>query len=307
MSKRTELIFGYGSLMSFRGLFNDKSKIEIFDAFKAQLKSNRGFAKPCRKKQIYCMDIDNFDLEGSIIKISPEQGNIEGLVFKINQKDFPEFCKREGYGKLNGEHLCCFSKNENSISEALWNLFQNNIIFDDNKKVDFVESIRTYRNILSDKVEGTSSNYIPHPILIKNCGYAIIFIAAGKYGTGNSEIGSEKDKKGIYKLLNACEVLGRSDVNRQEFLNYLLECLYGGVHGISVCDIIKPILKESKLKNEIKLNISRESLIEERNKFCEKIFNNNFTLYNLTFGDLIQNLTRSGLKWILDDDVMSNI
>ena len=123
MKDKTELIFGYGSLMSFRGFYRNGlgilKDVNILNAFRAQIKGHRGFAKPSYKK-IYCMDIDNFELKGSVIRNEPEQGYIEGLIIKINQRDFPVFCNREGYTK--GNKLKNYTSNYISLGKALWNL-----------------------------------------------------------------------------------------------------------------------------------------------------------------------------------------
>ncbi len=306
MTDKTELIFGYGSLMSYRGLFRNPQKIKILDAFKAQIKGDRGFAKPCHKNNIYCMDIDNFELEGDYVKNYLEQGFIEGLVTKINQEDFPQVCKREGYdisdSKDKGKNLIsCFS-NHNSVGEGLWELFQENI------KNDIVASIRTYRIKLCDKVKGTSIHYIPHPIALKNIGYAITFIAPGKYGTGDTHE-SEKVKKGIFKLLNTSEVLKvleRNELGKKEFLDYFIECILGGIHGINISDLINSIPYDSEFMKNIKREITKESIVKERIEFACGIFSN-LEKYLEKFGKLDQNLTRSGLKSILNDDTISEL
>jgi len=71
--------------MSSHGLFREGSnEIKILDTIRAQIKGKRGFGKPSRKK-IICMDINNFELKGSIIKNLPEYDQIEGLVIKIKK------------------------------------------------------------------------------------------------------------------------------------------------------------------------------------------------------------------------------
>lgn len=294
MNDKTELIFGYGSLMSFHGLYRNGigilNKIKILDAFRAQIKGKRGFAKPSINK-IY-MDIDRFcRLKGSVIKNEPEQGYIEGLLIKINQRDFAKFCKREGYER--GIKLINYYSDYNSIGEALWNLFQDGI---DN---DSYQSIKEYRKNLRERINYTSEHYIPHPLKLKNLGYAIIFIAPGKYGTGNANQPSRKEQEGIFDLMGANDVLNRYDVNRNEFFKYTLECLYGGVHGINVRDIISLISEDSEFLNDLQKELLKESIVNERNQFANTIFDN-LEIYRQKFGNLDQNLRRSGLESILE-------
>jgi len=63
---------------------------------------------------------------------------------------------------------------------------------------------------------------------------------------------SIKELKNIYKLLNLREILEKEDVNRDHFLKYTLECIYGGVHGIIIRDIIEFISDDSAFLNDVK-------------------------------------------------------
>lgn len=192
------MIFGYGSLMSYKGLSRSiKEKKSLLDASKVQIEGKRGFAKPAMNK--ICMDIDDFVLKGSIIKTKVEHGYVEGLLVKITQRNFPEFCSREGY--MGGNKLISYSSKFNSIGEALWKLFQKSI------KNDYYRSIRNYRKKLGDILGYTSKHYIPHPLVIENLGYAITFIAPGKYGTGNGNLISRKIEEKISYLMDTNEVL----------------------------------------------------------------------------------------------------
>ena len=291
MKDKIELIFGYGSLMSYRGLFRDASKkINILNAVRVQIKADRGFAKPS-KSRYYCMDIDNFKLKGSVIENVPKPDYIEGLVFQIYQEDFSKYCTREGYSK--GDELITYSSNFNSISEALWKLSQDTI------GNDYYQSISNYREELREKIKYTSSHYIPHPLLIKNLGYAITFIAPGKYGTGNANKQSRKEREEIFHLMNVIDVLKRNDVNKVEFLEYFLECILGGVHGINIRDIIDSVSEDSEFFNILQKILTKELIIEEKKQFANTIFGN-LERYEYIFGNLDQNLSRSGLKLILD-------
>jgi len=127
LEKKTEFIFGYGSLMSYYGLFRNGSgvlnNIKILDALRCQIRGKRGFAKPSSNK--VSMDIDFFKLEGSLTEEFPMEGYIEDLLLEINQKDFQEFCRREVYSK--GNMLVKYSSSYNSIGEALWEILQDSI------------------------------------------------------------------------------------------------------------------------------------------------------------------------------------
>ncbi len=288
MTDKTELIFGYGSLMSYRGLFREKN-MEILNAFRVQIKGRRGFAKPSLSK-IICMDIDDFVLKGEIIKKDPQQGSVEGLLIKIKQVNFPKYCKREGY--INGKKLTTYSSDYKCIGEALWDLFQKSI------DVDPIQSIKEYRKNLKKAINYTSKHYIPHPLDLGDLGYAVTFIAPGKYGTGNAYQLSRKEQEGIFDLMGVNNVIKRNDVNRKKFFQYTLDCMYGGVHGINVRDIIALISKDSEFLNDIQKEFPKKSIINERNQFANNIFQN-LEIYKQKFGNLDQNLRRSGLKSIL--------
>lgn len=293
MKSKTEFIFGYGSLMSYRGLFRNGfgvlNNIKIIDALRSQIRGKRGLAKPASNN--ICMDIDFFKLEGSLIEEWPMEGYIEGFILEINQKDFQEFCRREGYSK--GNTLITYSSSYTSIGEALWNIFQ------DSMETDYYQSIIEYRKKLRKEINYTSIHYIPHPLKIQDLGYAITFIAPGKYKTGNVYQQSIKKQKGIYRLLNLNEILRREDVNRHHFINYIIECIYGGVHGINIRDIINFISDDLEFLNEVKKHLTKELLIEEKQKFGENIFQD-IEVYEQRLGNLNNNLKRSGLESILD-------
>lgn len=293
MKSKSEFIFGYGSLMSYRGLFRNGlgvlKNIKVIDAHRSQIRGTRGFAKPASNN--ICMDIDFFKLEGSFIEKLPKEGYIEGIILEINQKDFQEFCRREGYSK--GNTIITYSSSYNSIGEALWNILQ------DSMGTDYFQSIIEYRKKLRKEINYTSIHYIPHPLKIQDLGYAITFIAPGKYKTGNVNQKSIKEQKKIYRLLNLNEILGRKDVNRYHFLNYTIECIYGGVHGINIRDIIDFISDDLDFLNDVKKHLTKELLIEEKQKFGENIFHD-LEIYEQRIGSLNSNLKRSGLTSILD-------
>ena len=292
MKTKTEMIFGYGSLMSYRGLLRSvKERIKMLDAFRIQIKGKRGLAKPAFHK--FCMDIDDFILEGSTIENQVDQGYIEGLLVEITQNNFPEFCTREGYTR--GNKLITYSSNFSNIGEALWKLFQESM------RNNYSKSLKIYRKKLKANLGYTSKHYIPHPLEIKNLGYAITFIAPGKFGTGNGNLKSRKTEENISYLMSLNEVLGRRDVNKNELLNYILECLYGGVHGINVRDIIDLISANFEFLREVKKNFSEDSINMEKKQFANYIFGNIIN-YEQKFGNLEQNLYRSGLKSLLDYD-----
>ena len=75
--------------------------------------------------------------------------------------------------------------------------------------------------------------------------------------------------------------------------------MYGGVHGINVRDIIDLISKNLEFLNEVQKVLTEQSIIKERNQFANRIFDN-LEIYEQKFGNLNQNLIRSGLKLILD-------
>ncbi len=280
--------------MSFHGLYRNGTgilnKIKILDAFRAQIKAKRGFAKPSNNNIF--MDLDFFyKLKGSVINKELKQGCLEGLVIKINQKDFPKFCKREGYAR--GIKLIKDYSEYDSIGEELWNLFH------DSRDNDSYQFIKEYRKNLRERMNYTSEHYIPHPLEIQNLGYAILFIAPGKYETGNINLPSRKEQEGIFDLMGANDVLKRSNINRNEFFNYTLECLYGGVHGINIRDIIDLISEVPQFLKDLQKKLQIESLVNERTQFANEIFDN-LEIYQQKFGNLDQNLRRSGLKSILD-------
>ena len=106
-------------------------------------------------------------------------------------------------------------------------------------------------------------------------------------------------KQNVTRLMNANEVLIRRDVNRNKFLKYTLECIYGGVHGINIKDIIDLIATNSEFFYDVQKDITLKSINKEKEQFSHTIFNN-LEIYQQNFGTLDQNLIRSGLNLILN-------
>ena len=75
--------------------------------------------------------------------------------------------------------------------------------------------------------------------------------------------------------------------------------MHGGVHGINVHDIIDPISENSELLNKLQKDLTEDSINKEKNQFANAIFGS-LEKYEFKFGYLDQNLSRSGLKLIID-------
>ena len=88
------------------------------------------------------------------------------------------------------------------------------------------------------------------------------------------------------------------ELTENEFMEYFLECILGGVHGINIRDIIGSVSEDSEFLNNLQNILTKELIIKEKEQFANIIFGS-LKRYEQKFGIFDQNLRRSSLKLIL--------
>jgi len=302
-----EIIFGYGSIMSLHGLFQilrpkirrNKKKIRIQDIkIIHMLEGERGFGKPTTSGDL-AMDLDYFKLEGEYVppRYKPERGFV-GIGIVVPRHDFRKICEREGYR----EHSKLIEKaeaNHISVGEYLHKLARR--VSPDG--VLNINNVRKYRKILSCEIGGSNTGYIPHPLVLNN-DIAIVFIAAGKYGTGTGRK-SRKEEENIEGIMSVYDYYYRFLKSKYydytHFKRYLVECLLGGLYGINLEDLTESLRRLSK-ENPLLVSAIREEvekhIHQEIRLAIEHVLNGDPEKFLSIFGDPEENIRHTGLASI---------
>lgn len=270
--------------MSGRGLAFSGA-LQVKDAFIVALKHcRRGFAKLSRYGDRFATDLEvsQFPLEGG--RVSPAtapNGEVETLALTVPLDDFSRLVKREGYKPEAMRRLAELAlARERSLAEYLWEL-------QTEAGCDRV----AYRQRLFRLTAYTSPHYIPHPVRLVGGAYALIFLAPGFEGTGSDDVTSVRQQTGMREIMTTSETWRRKPNDDQ--LSYFLSCLLGGVHGISVHDLLKSVDEEPSLAALV-----RDRLTQERQREVERFVTVTHlpeSLYRHAFGGVEERLTRSGL------------
>jgi len=281
-------VIGHGSLMSGRGLAFSGT-LHVKEAFIVALKNcTRGFAKLSRYGDRFATDIETpqFPLEGRrVASTTPTNGEVETLALTVSLEDFLRLVKREGYSPEVMQQLAEIANKENrTLADFLWQL-------QDDKGHDPVQ----YRRQLFTLTGYTSPHYIPHPVSLAPGGCGLIFLAPGFEGTGSDDIVSIRQQTGIQGVMNISETWKRKPNDDQ--LSYFLSCLLGGVHGVSVQDLLGSIHEEPSLAGLLRERLTRE-LHEEIARFMA-VTNVPESVYRHTFGESEECFMRSGLRTFL--------
>ena len=310
--KDKELVFGYGSIMSLHGLFRilrsenqgARERIRVYDIKIIHLlEGKRGFAKPTRRGDL-AMDLDYFRLEGKYVppRYRPDRG-IVGIGIVVSRHDFRKICKREGYHECSKLIKKAEAKNM-SVGEYLYKLAEE--VSSDG--ILNICNVGGYREILSREIRGSNADhrssigYIPHPLVL-NDNIAIVFIAAGTYGTGTGEK-SRKEEEGIKKVMSVYDYylfLRKIGRDYKNFKRYLVECLLGGVYGINLEDLTKSLkclsIEEPSLVSTVRKMVERY-IHKEIELAVEHVLNGNRERFYRVFGALEENIRHAGLASI---------
>ncbi len=284
------LIIGYGSLMSYFGINEQRSteNIEIFDPFITRFKGSRGFNTTRRRY----MDIGkNFSPEGvqiSIDDIIDKSGNkFECLAFYVEDGALQKIVQREGFpialmseiktSLNNYNKKYNIKEGEKDIAEFLWTFYPRQDSF-----TNYQERIHQYRKELGEHIPFeilNAQNYVPHPVKVeckqKN---RIIFGLISIH----TDIGAKKDYTNDIGLMTFREAIHSENPPREL---YFKDCILGGVHGINIRDILSGM---GNVNGEMDFYIKnlKEKIKEEWNNTQSWRFHGN---------NLQANLVRSGL------------
>lgn len=279
-------IIGHGSLMSGVGLSLSGMLRVLRARIIALTQCRRGFAKLSRYGDRFATDLEiaQCPLLGRQVAPSsiPTDEEVEGLALTVPLEDAFLLSKREGYDPEALQRLAKAAQADSlSLADFLWGL---------HTAAD--HDMVTYRRRLFALTGFTSPHYIPHPVCLNNNEYALIFLAPGFEGTGAEDIISIRQQTGVRDIMSAAEVWRRKQ--NEDQLSYCLSCLLGGVHGVSVRDLLATVDEEPIFAEKLRKGL-QPLLATERTSFCAATGLSS-EAYRNAFGEPEGALARSGLK-----------
>jgi len=141
----------------------------------------------------------------------------------------------------------------------------------------------------------TSPHYIPHPVRLDGERFAVTFLAAGAEGSGSERVVPVRVRTGNQTLMTAAEAWQRKPNPTQ--IDYFTACLLGGMHGISVRDLLQPLANERALSDRLRAVLAVEQR-PELPRFME-MTGLNHAAYWQAFGPPTHSIKRSGLEEFL--------
>lgn len=278
-------IIGHGSLMSGRGL-SFSGELHVRKAFIVALAHcQRGFAKLSRYGDRFATDLQISALPLTGYKItfdSPPTGHVEGLALTVPLADACRLSKREGYSPEIFRQLAVLASAQGlNIAAFLWRIQE-----------EAAHDIIGYRRRLFTLTGYTSPHYIPHPVSLGETEYALIFLAPGFEGTGSEDVVSVRQQTSMATIISLVEAWRRKPNDDQ--VAYFLSCLLGGVHGVSIHDLLSTMCEESLLVEKVRHQVNAVLSLEQE-RFLT-VTGLTMAEYRRTFGEFAVALKRSGLK-----------
>ncbi len=263
---REILVVGYGSLLSGYGLLAErrggKSRLVARDVERVSIRNaRRGLAKPSSHGSYLAMDIEPLERSAAIsASVEKDAGGIGGLLLTFDRECAPLIARREEYDPDAFERLIGLADRAGtSLGEYLMEI-ASGTNFD----------LLAYRISLRTMLNYTSPGYIFHPVQIDDGRIAIIAIGSGFDGSGDSRISSRRQEFRMDRLLSLEEalLLEVPDFDRAGQIGYYAECLLGGLHGVSVGDLVARFDPGADWARELADHFGRVA-IGERARFIE--------------------------------------
>ncbi|MGH7948235.1 MAG: hypothetical protein ACREQF_03310, partial [Candidatus Binataceae bacterium] len=252
----TLLVVGYGSLMSGFGLLAESRlgkspQLVALDAAPVTLRNaRRGLAKPSSHGRYLAMDVEPIDRAAPITAhIESNGAGIGALALEFDRKWAPLIAQREEYGAAAFEQLITLADSAGvPLGEYLLRIAE---------RTGF--DLLRYRVALRELLGYTSSGYVFHPALVDDGRIAIIAIGAGFDGSGDSAIKSRRQEWEMDRLLGLGDALAheRLELDRDGQIGYFAECALGGLHGISVTDLLEGLDPAAAAARELAGHLSK--------------------------------------------------
>ena len=239
-SNSSILVVGYGSLLSGYGLTAErrggKSQLLARDAYPVAIENaRRGLAKPSSHGNYLAMDLEPIDATEPIkVRIarggSIQPGEIGGLLLEFDREWAARISTREEYDSATFLRLLeVADRAHQSLGEYLLAIAQNAAF-----------NLDAYRRELCAVLGYTSPGYIFHPVPLDDGRVAIVAIGSGFHCSGHDDVVSRRRECNMESLLPIGEALALSHlpIEGEGQIGYFAECVLGGLHGISVSDLM---------------------------------------------------------------------
>lgn len=239
------LVVGYGSLLSGWGLLAERrggrSRLLARQAWQLGVgNARRGLAKPSSHGSYLAMDIEPVDPKQPITARvgRARDGEMGGLLLEFDREWFEPLARREEYDPGEFEKLV---QKAESAGKAL-----GEFLLDVAERVSF--DLDAYRRELRAMLGYTSPGYIFHPVPLEDGRVAIVAIGSGYHSSGDPEVVSRRREFGIEHLLGFDETLALTSLplDHEGQIGYFAECVLGGVHGMSVADLLAGVRSDAQ-------------------------------------------------------------
>ncbi len=284
------MVIGYGSLMSGLGL-SSLGRLQVRAAVRlALLNARRGFGKFSQHGDRFAMVLEaeraERPIEGRVLAPdTPVTTPLEAIGLVVQPNDLARLGDREGYSggavrRLREEA----SRQRQGLAAFLWSML-----------VEAGHDTATFRQRMFKLVSYTSPHYLPHPVPLGDDQFAVTFLAPGREGSGSERVVPVRVRTNNESLMTATEAWRRKP-NRTQ-LDYFVTCLLGGVHGISMADVLASLPEDTGLCDRVRAGIVAEQR-QELPRFLD-MTGLDHAAYWRSFGPPNQAVRRSGLEQFL--------
>lgn len=236
----TLLVIGYGSLLSGYGLLAERrgggSRLIARDAFPVRLaNARRGLAKPSTHGHYLAMDLEPLR-HGEPIVAHGESDGVEGIgaVGLVFDREWAALiARREEYDPGKFLELIAMADGDGvALGDFLFHIAE---------RTGF--DLLAYRTELCRLLGYTSPGYIFHPVPLSEGRVAIAAIGSGYEGSGDPAVRSKRNELGMERLLSLREAMEVRSfaLDRAGQVGYFAECVLGGMHGLSVDELMEGI------------------------------------------------------------------
>lgn len=236
---RSVLVAGYGSLLSGYGLLAERrggrSRLVARNAWPLAIQNAcRGLAKPSSHGSYLAMDIEPEDPAAPISARAgrAESGEVGGILLEFEREWFAAVARREEYDPAEFERLVEKAEAAGKPLGEFLIAIAERVSFDAD----------AYRRELREMLGYTSPGYIFHPVPLADGRVAIIAIGSGYHSSGDPAVVSRRRECEIDRLLGLDEALELRKpqlvIDRVGQVGYFAECVLGGLHGLSVGDLL---------------------------------------------------------------------
>ena len=159
-------------------------------------------------------------------------GEVGGILLEFEREWFTAVSRREEYDPAEFERLVDKAEAAGKPLGEFLLAIAERVSFD----------LDDYRRELREMLGYTSPGYIFHPVPVADGRVAIIAIGSGYHSSGDPAVVSRRRECEMDRLLGLDEVLALTKpqlaIDREGQVGYFAECVLGGVHGMSVGDLI---------------------------------------------------------------------